>query len=43
MIQAISGKPASNAEIAAWTNRLQQYNGQREDVVREFMQQWLRR
>jgi uncharacterized lipoprotein YbaY len=43
MIQVISGKQASNAEIAAWTNRLQQYNGQREEVVREFMQQWLRK
>ncbi len=43
MIQAITGKQASNAEITAWTNRLQQYNGQREEVVREFMQQWLQR
>jgi len=39
MIQAVRGNAASNQEVVAWTNRLQQYNGQREEVVREFMQQ----
>ncbi len=39
MIETLKGKQASAQEIAAWTNRLQQYNGQREELVREFIQQ----
>ncbi|MDZ4851741.1 MAG: YbaY family lipoprotein [Pirellulaceae bacterium] len=39
MIQIIKGEPATSQEIAAWTNRLQQYQGQREALVREFIQQ----
>ena len=39
MIQVLKGKPATNEEIVAWSNRLQQYQGQREELVREFMQQ----
>ncbi len=33
------GQFASPQEVQAWLNRLQQYQGQREEVVREFLQQ----
>jgi hypothetical protein len=33
------GQVASPQEVQAWLNRLQQYQGQREEVVREFLQQ----
>ncbi len=39
MIQLLKNQPASPQEVQAWLNRLQQYQGQREEVVREFLQQ----
>jgi hypothetical protein len=39
MIQLLTNQQPSSQQIAAWTNRLQQYQGQREEVVREFLQQ----
>jgi uncharacterized lipoprotein YbaY len=39
MIQLLKNQPGSPQEVQAWLNRLQQYQGQREEVVREFLQQ----
>lgn len=39
MIQSLKGQAATAQEVTAWLNRLQQYQGQREEVVREFLQQ----
>ncbi len=39
MIQALKRQPASSQEVVAWTNRLQQFNGDREALVREFIGQ----
>jgi hypothetical protein len=39
MIEKLKGQPATPQEIAAWLNRLQQFQGQRESVVSEFLGQ----
>jgi len=39
MIRTLKGSPATQNEVNAWLNRLQQYQGNREQVAKEFMQQ----
>jgi hypothetical protein len=38
MIRTFSGREATANELSAWLGRLQQYQGNREQVAREFLQ-----
>jgi hypothetical protein len=39
MIQLLTNRQPTPQEVSAWTRRLNEYQGQREELVREFIQQ----